>query len=306
MVLRSMLVCAFATAFALGQPARGQPDAVARALEVEFLPDSFHCNPELLDPVRVKLDTFTREDVVTLLASDDPHALGVGIHLASRQRHLDLLVNNPQLADDARASLPFAMCAANSMRTPPSMKPTTVRGLYTTRIQFWFGRTGSTAEKQAALFPPGTDPWSYVRPWEQLVGISQSADQQTKNDLKNRIRSLDERTRWVVLTMCLPGPGKRNVFTEAEIRAEFNRLSPEMRQAILDKTAPLPPDNTYKHEGMRAHTYRIAEILLTDKPLPDPLENIPEPFREMFENERRMLEAERRRAEEAATPRRDQ
>ncbi len=254
-------------------------DAIARAAEIEFIPDSLPCAPELFGPVQARLDAFTRDEVVAMLASDDPHAIGVSIHLASSRHYLELILANPQCTDDRRPSIPNLICTPHA-ELPPAEIPRTVRERYQESVKFWFGTCGSTTEKQAALFPPESDAFAYAHPWRMRIDLSLNATQEDKAALKAEILALAPGLRWVVLANELPPPpGEQGLFTEAEIRAELKRLSPGLKQAIQYKTAPLPPDPIFK-DGVGPYT--AAEALINDKPLPDPYDSLPEHIKKMI------------------------
>ncbi len=255
--------------------------AMRLASLVEFAPSTSRCDPAIVDRTSMITAALDLDDIKILLDSPDAHARGVAIFVASDRQYFDLLLQHPQLADDRRPSIPNLICTPHR-ELPPAQVPKTVQARYLDSIQFWFGTSGSTSERQSALFPPDVPASRYAHPWTRRIELAVRADGKTKVALRNEVRSLPSDLRWVVLSTSLPVEGVRELFTEAEIREEMKRLDNETARAILSGTAKLPPDPQYQKPNAGEGLMRVAEALINDKPVPDPYDSLPEHIKKMI------------------------
>lgn len=287
----------------LGMPAPTQADAlVERVGAVSMYVDGLPA--DLRAPLDA-LDALTTDEVRALLASDDPVRRGLGVFVADRRCQPELLVEHPGLLNDARASVPVALPDAFNR---VHLRESTVAEHARDAWRRWFAARVRTENDARRLREEGrADPWVGLRAWSVACNRADRLPPERREALRRRALALPDDLRWVVATSALSGHATSPLFTEEEARAIVRSVNDETKNAILAGRAPLPADAAEEFGDRRdTSLHALARAILKGEPLPKIPESLPPDLREQFEEGRRAIEDARRRAEEAATPRRDQ
>lgn len=231
------------------------PARLAHAVTVLPLHNDRDCfTPEQLAAVEA-LDAIPDEQIETLLASDDPWAVGIGIHLADVRLRPDLLLRRRALVDDRRPTVPDGACPGGWQNDGVgsgkfSAHRMSLRRRSSEAIHTWFRMLPNTASDFHAFFPENADAWTYLEPWRVLLSRArQSADPQRIADAKRRVLDAPPSLRWAILAReaAFP-PDEDPVFTPGELRDALRALDTATKDAILRDEAPLPPDALWNRD----------------------------------------------------------
>ncbi|MBX3352068.1 MAG: hypothetical protein KF684_03985 [Phycisphaeraceae bacterium] len=229
--------------------------ATARAVAVLPMYADRDCfTPEQLAAVEA-LNAIPDEQIETLLASDDPWVVGVGIYLADVRLRPDILLKHPALLDDRRPTVPDGTCPGGWQNDGVGSGKFSAHRMSLHRrsseaIHTWFRMLPNTTADFHAFFPENADAWTYLEPWQALLSRArQSADPQRLADAKRRVLDAPPALRWAILAREAAFPPDENpVFTPDDLRDAMRALDNTTKDAILRGEAPLPDDIRWQRE----------------------------------------------------------
>lgn len=238
-----------------GTQSRAEPARLANAVTVLPVYEDRDCfTPEQLAAVEA-LDAIPDEQIETLLASDDPWVVGIGIHLADVRLRPDILLKHSELLKDTRRTVPNGMCAEGwRFIQPPddafSTHRMTVNRRFSLAADAWFGGYFRSVAEFNDCLSPDADAWSYLNPWRELLRRArQNADPERIADAKRRVLDAPPALRWAILAREAAFPPDENpVFTPGELRDAMRSLDDNTKDAILRGEAPLPDDIRWQRE----------------------------------------------------------
>jgi len=202
------------------------------------------------------------DELDSLLESDDPRDLGLGVFVAWWRADLEVLLDLSHLLDDDRPTIPRTDIFARRARWvaegeanywPRDTKVSEVLSYAYTEL---FGvRTFGSVAKFDETLGQVEDPSSLAEPWRArlhraLVSKYRWYDPGPLEEVKAEIRQLPPELRWVVLART-PGGS----FTEHEMLEEIRRLPASIREAPPEQLTvpgdPLISDKTLQQARAR-------------------------------------------------------
>ena len=226
-------ISSLATIVLFAATVQAQPQA--RAVDVDGLIASVgvlpRCNQWSLVPPEQretlhKLAAFTTEQREVLAKSDDPRSRGAAVFIAEQQGDLAALLSCSRMLEDTRPTQPYALPTAGIDEYAQGEQ--TVAEYLTSAYLHWFGvDVDGSLEKFRENFGERPVADRFVKPW--IVRLRRAAKDGAKiAEIKTRIQTLPEETRWAVLALGY----QESVYTAKEAREALRQLSPETRQAI--------------------------------------------------------------------------
>jgi len=249
------------------EAAHAQPEQLA-AKVVALWRTPASLPPELRAPIEA-LDALTTDDIRGLLASDDPHARGVGLYLADRRCLPELLGEHPHFYDDDRATVPTAFPDSFGR---VQLRETTVAEQFRDAWRVWFVAKVKSSDEIRQLQADGElDPWKGYRAWNVIIRRSQGLSPERVARIRQDIATLPDDLRWVVACAALGSEQGRTIFSEVEVRSLVLSIDASTKDAILADRAPLPKDLVAEF-GNSADTllHECAKAILRGEALPDP------------------------------------
>lgn len=259
-VLRSLFPL-LATVAIGAPPCLDQIDALALAHAVHAPP------PDLYERQNC-LDLLHEGDIASLLDSDDPRLIGIGIQAADRHRLLSLLFSRPHLADDRRETLPLMVMTSRFPARPVPVTQT-VAEYYRNMIDVWMGVYPINSEEVSDLIPPDADPWSYARVW--AVHITRASIHKDPKVLQSaidglRLRSPSVRTYavgWILTMESQPKP-----ITPETVNELVRDVSEATFRSMVERDDAAPPDAALRDDDFRRRV--LDSVLNIRKPPTQP------------------------------------
>lgn len=232
-------------------------------LEYLAMPQASHrTTPEVIDSLAC-LDALDERAIGAMLDSDDPRLIGIGIQAADRRRMLDLLLQRPRLADDARPTLPLQRVSVH-FGAPPFDSPQSVRKFYRGMIEAWFGVTAMSASDMARYFTEGANAWDYARPW--AVRLSRAALSDNPGAIAavlDDLRTLPPEHRAIVVAWTVSMGEVPPALSLAEAKALLADTPPSFRHCLDAATISptLPPDFALTRETFRKQLGETLDLI---------------------------------------------
>jgi len=208
-----------------------------------------------------RLELCTDPELASLLASEDPRELGMGIYVASHRRDLDLLLSLSHLLDDKRPTIPVTDIFARRARWVAEgeanyfPRDISVSQLLSEKYGSWFNVRIASRQDFDEKLGHIEDPDLLAAPWRSrlpaaLFSKLRLYDPGPLEEVKAEIRQLPPDLRWVVLART-PGGS----FTEHEMLEEIRRLPASIREAPPEQLTvpgdPLISDKTLQQARAR-------------------------------------------------------
>lgn len=238
-------------------PCLDQIDALALAHAVHAPP------PDLYERQNC-LDLLHEGDIASLLDSDDPRLIGIGIQAADRHRLLSLLFERPHLADDRRETLPLMVMTSRFPARPVPVTQT-VAEYYRNMIDVWMGVYPVNSKEVTELIPPEADPWSYARVW--AVHITRAALHNDPKVLQSTVDGLRLRPQpvrvyaigWLLTMESNPRP-----ITPDAAKDLVRDVSDAAIHSMIERDDAAPPDPALNDHDFRRRV--LDSVLNIRKP----------------------------------------
>ncbi|MBX3353191.1 MAG: hypothetical protein KF684_09670 [Phycisphaeraceae bacterium] len=190
------------------------------------------------------------DDIRAMLRHDDSKVVSLGIDAASYRCRPDLLVEASWLVGDTREALPRLVIDPGTGKVFPDLPPFRIGQEYAGELLFWFHSLPQDDEPLRAALAAKPDPWAEVGPWRlRLDALSSGQRAEELAQAKRELQRKPESLQWILVTLPQSNPKTRPAFTEAEIKAVLDSLSPETKQRIADRTIELPKDYQLRRES---------------------------------------------------------
>lgn len=184
--------------------------------------------------------TSTDDEVLEMLRGDDSKIISLGIWIADYHGRPDLLLGAPELLDDNRRGLSVLSQESvhGDLITPRTPR---VNSRYQSAIHFWIPGLPYEGQPLRDALEAKPDPWTNADTWSlRLARAHRNETPEEFNRVKREFLNQPESVVWFAILDPHLGYRNANVFTDADVKAILNGLSPDLRRKIAARTAPLP------------------------------------------------------------------